>query len=44
MTVNKILFTDFDETLLTTDKKICKENYDAPRSSCSIGQIISPGK
>lgn len=41
MTVNKILFTDFDETLLTTDKKICKENYDAIEELLTRGNYLA---
>lgn len=35
--MNKILFTDFDETLLTTDKVICEKNLQA------IHQLLAKG-
>lgn len=39
--VNKILFTDFDETLLTTDKTIVKENYEAIDSMLAQGHYLA---
>lgn len=37
----KIIFVDMDETLLTTDKKICKENVDAIERMISEGHIFA---
>ncbi|MCR4610882.1 MAG: Cof-type HAD-IIB family hydrolase [Lachnospiraceae bacterium] len=40
-TDRKILFTDLDETLLTTDKKICSENVKAIRKMVEAGHIFA---
>lgn len=37
----KIIFVDMDDTLLTTDKKICKENVEAINKMVSSGHIFA---
>ncbi len=37
----KILFVDLDETLLTTDKRICKENIEAITRMVAAGHIFA---
>lgn len=37
----KIIFVDMDETLLTTDKKICKENVEAIKKLVDHGHIFA---
>lgn len=37
----KIIFSDMDDTLLTTDKKICKENVDAINKMIEEGHVFA---
>ena len=37
----KIIFVDMDDTLLTTDKKICKANVEAINKMVSEGHIFA---
>ena len=39
--MNKILFTDFDETLLTTDKTVCSENRRALEELLAQGNYLA---